>query len=85
MLLFLLCAYVRTDGASGTGPALLREPSTVLLKPWVAGDSGVMELAAVPPFCNALAAAVSMRGAAGTSPAAAWLDGLGIDASRDLL
>lgn len=44
-----------------------------------------MKLAAVPPVCSALAAAVSMCGAARTSPPVLWLDDLGIGASVALL
>jgi hypothetical protein len=73
MLLFLLCACVGAEGVSGARPALLRAPSTVLLEPCTAGDSSGMEAAGVSRDWSALAAAVSMRGAARTSPAVLWL------------
>jgi hypothetical protein len=85
MLLFLLCTCVRTDGVSGASPALLRDPSMVLLEPWVVGDSRGMKVAAVTTVCSPLAAVASMRGAARTSAPVLWPDDLGIGASRGLL
>jgi hypothetical protein len=88
MLLFLLCAYANLRPFAGAAAfsSPFNDPSAVLLKPWVAGESRGMGLYAVSPVCSAFAAAGSILGAfTRASDPRAWAGDLGIGASMGSL
>jgi hypothetical protein len=86
MLLFLLCACTGVGplGVCTAGPSPFNDPSAVLLKPCVAGDSRGVGQAAVSPVRGAFAATVSIRGAACASGPRTWPGDCGIGASVGL-
>lgn len=84
MLLFLLCAGKGTLASCFAFSVSFRDPSAVLLNPWMTGELSAMGLDVVSPVRGAFAGTVWIRGVcARASPARALLGEVGMAASGD--